>query len=70
MPPSAKVTDITIHGGTIAGPGVTNVIIAGKPAAVATDMHVCVPPPITHQPTVSPFPIGSFTVFIGGKPAL
>jgi len=45
-------------------------MIAGKPAAVAGDMHVCVLPPSGHQPTVSPFPAGSATVMIGGRPAL
>jgi len=46
------------------------VLIAGKPAAVAGDLHVCVLPPSGHQPTVSPFPMGSATVLIGGRPAL
>jgi len=40
------------------------------PAAVAGDMHVCVLPPNSHQPTVSAFPTGSATVTIGGMPAL
>jgi uncharacterized Zn-binding protein involved in type VI secretion len=59
-----------MHGGTIIGPGTPTVLIGGMPAAVATDMHVCVLPPIAHQPTVSVFPMGSTTVLIGGKPAL
>ncbi len=70
MPAAARVGDTTNHGGTIAGPGVPNVLIGGMPAAVATDMHVCALPPNTHQPTAGPFPTGSATVFIGGKPAL
>ena len=70
MPPAAKVTDVTTHGGTIIGPGVPTVLIEGMPAAVATDNHVCALPPNAHQPTVSIFPAGSATVFIGGKPAL
>jgi len=45
-------------------------MIAGKPAAVAGDMHVCALPPSGHQPTASPFPAGSATVMIGGRPAL
>jgi uncharacterized Zn-binding protein involved in type VI secretion len=45
-------------------------MIAGKPAAVAGDMHVCALPPSGHQPTASPFPAGSATVLIGGRPAL
>jgi uncharacterized Zn-binding protein involved in type VI secretion len=40
------------------------------PAAVAGDLHVCSLPPVAHQPTSSPFPMGSATVLIGGSPAL
>lgn len=68
MPAAARVTDVTNHGGTIAGPGEPTVLIGGMPAAVATDMHACaIPPP---HPPVTPFPIGSTSVLIGGKPAL
>jgi uncharacterized Zn-binding protein involved in type VI secretion len=70
MPPAARVTDITNHGGTIVGPGAPTVLIGGKPAAVAGDTHVCSLPPVGHQPTASPFPMGSTTVLIGGMPAL
>ncbi len=70
MPAAARVTDITTHGGTIIGPGVATVLIGGLPAAIATDNHTCVLPPNVHQPTVSPFPMGSDTVFIGSMPAL
>lgn len=70
MPAAARVTDTTNHGGTIVGPGTPTVMIGGKPAAVAGDMHVCSLPPNGHQPTSSPFPAGSGTVMIGGKPAL
>lgn len=70
MPPAAKVGDPSTHGGTIVGPGEATVLIGGMPAAVATDMHVCSLPPNAHQPTSSPFPMGSGTVLIGGKPAL
>jgi len=70
MPAAARITDISTHGGTIIGPGVPTVLIGGMPAAVATDNHVCALPPVGHQPTVSPFPIGSVTVLIGGKQAL
>jgi uncharacterized Zn-binding protein involved in type VI secretion len=45
-------------------------MIGGMPAAVAGDTHVCVLPPNAHQPTSSPFPMGSATVLIEGKPAL
>jgi uncharacterized Zn-binding protein involved in type VI secretion len=70
MPAAARVGDITNHGGTIVGPGVSTVLIGGQPAAVAGDTHVCPLPPNSHQPTVSVFPAGSATVLIGGKPAL
>jgi uncharacterized Zn-binding protein involved in type VI secretion len=70
MPAAARFGDITTHGGTIIGPGVVNVLIDGRPAAVISDMHACVLPPVSHQPTVSPFPSGSATVLIGGRPAV
>lgn len=70
MPAAARFGDITTHGGTIIGPGIPNVIIEGKPAAVVSDLHACALPPTNHQPTVSLFPVGSVTVLIGGKPAL
>ena len=70
MPAAAKVGDVTNHGGTIIGPGEATVLIGGMPAAVAGDNHVCSLPPNAHQPTASPFPMGSTTVLIGGKPAL
>jgi len=70
MPAAARVGDTTNHGGTITGPGAATVMIGGKPAAVAGDLHVCTLPPTGHQPTVSVFPAGSVTVLIGGRPAL
>lgn len=70
MPAAACVGDLSNHGGTITGPGVSTVLVGGKPAAVAGDMHACTLPPNSHQPTVSPFPLGSSTVMIGGRPAL
>jgi uncharacterized Zn-binding protein involved in type VI secretion len=70
MPAAVRVGDVSNHGGTIIGPGVSTVLIGGKPAAVAGDLHVCVLPPAGHQPTVSAFPVGSPTVLIGGRPAL
>lgn len=70
MPPSARVTDTTNHGGTIVGPGVPTVLIGGKPACVMGDNHICSLPPNSHQPTASPFILGSATVLIGGKPAV
>ena len=72
MPPAARVGDTTAHGGTVMGPGVSNVMIGGMPAAVVGDMHVCaiVPTPATPHPTSTPFAAGSATVTIGGKPLL
>lgn len=70
MPPAARVTDTSTHGGTITGPGSSTVMIKGLPAAVAGDMHVCSMPPTVHQPTVSVFPAGSGTVMIQGRPAV
>jgi len=70
MPAAARVGDLSNHGGTITGPGVPTVLMGGMPAAVAGDMHACVLPPNSHQPTVSPFPMGSTTVMIAGRPAL
>ena len=70
MPAAARVGDVTNHGGTIVGPGVSTVLIAGMPASVVGDTHVCVLPPLVHQPTVSAFPMGSATVLIGGVPAI
>ena len=70
MPPAARVTDTTTHGGIITGPGIATVLIGGLPAAVAGDLHVCSLPPTGHQPTVSTFPVGSSSVLIGGRPAL
>jgi uncharacterized Zn-binding protein involved in type VI secretion len=70
MPPAARVTDTTTHGGTITGPGVATVLIKGMPAAVAGDLHTCSLPPNAHPLTVSAFPSGSTTVLIQGRPAL
>jgi len=70
MPNAARVTDVSTHGGSIVGPGESTVLIGGMPACVIGDNHICVLPPNTHQPTVSPFLMGSATVLIGGKPAV
>ena len=67
---AARVGDLSNHGGTILGPGVSNVLIGGKPAAVAGDSHVCSLPPVSHQPTASVFLLGSTIVLIGDRPAL
>ena len=70
MPPAARVGDVSTHGGTITGPGVPTVLIAGQPAAVVGDLHVCPIPPPGHVPTVSPFPMGSTSVMVSGRPVL
>ena len=70
MPAAGRVGDVSTHGGTVIGPGEPTVLIGDMPAAVAGDNHVCVIPPNVHQPTVSPFPMGSTSVLIGGKPAV
>ncbi|WP_338864547.1 PAAR domain-containing protein [Myxococcus stipitatus] len=70
MPAAVKVGDTSNHGGTITGPGESTVLVKGMPGAVAGDLHVCSLPPNGHQPTASPFPSGSATVFFAGRPAL
>jgi len=70
MPAAARVGDVSNHGGTITGPGVSTVLIGGMPAAVVGDLHVCALPPPGHVPTVSPFPAGSTTVMVAGRPAI
>ncbi len=70
MPFAARINDLTAHNGVVSGSGVANVLIGGFPAAVAGDartVHICgLTPP--HSPSL--FPVGSTTVFIGGRPAL
>ncbi len=68
MLPAARLGDLTNHPGTVAGPNVPTVLIAGQPAAVQGDIHVCAMPPAPHSP--NPFVGGSRTVLIGGRPAL
>jgi uncharacterized Zn-binding protein involved in type VI secretion len=70
MPAAARVGDTTAHGGTVVGPGVATVLIAGQPAAVVGDMHACVIPPPPPHPPSTPFVAGSATVLIQGRPAL
>jgi uncharacterized Zn-binding protein involved in type VI secretion len=68
MPAAARVGDTTAHGGTVVGPGVATVLVAGMPAAVLGDMHACVIPP--PHPPATPFAVGSATVVIQGRPAV
>jgi uncharacterized Zn-binding protein involved in type VI secretion len=70
MPPAARVGDATGHPGTVAGPGVPTVLVAGTPAAVVGDIHACAMPPLAGPHPPNPFPKGSATVLIGGRPAL
>ena len=70
MPAAARVGDTTVHGGTVVGPGVATVLIAGQPAAVLGDMHACVIPSPPPHPPSTPFVAGSATVLIQGRPAL
>jgi uncharacterized Zn-binding protein involved in type VI secretion len=67
--PSARLTDMTAHGGTIMGPGVPTVMVGKMPAATILDNHVC--PMVTGVvPHVGgPMTLGSMGVFIGKKPA-
>ncbi len=67
---AARVGDPTLHPGFISGPGMPNVLIGGKPAAVVGDVHTCSMPPTAGPHPPSPFLKGSLTVFIGGRPAL
>ncbi|RDE24682.1 PaaR repeat-containing protein [Motiliproteus coralliicola] len=70
MAGAARLGDTTNHGGTLIGPGNATVLIGGMPAAVLGDTHICSLPPNVHQPTVSPFILGSSTVLIGNVPAI
>jgi uncharacterized Zn-binding protein involved in type VI secretion len=70
MPAAARVGDTTVHGGTVVGPGVAAVLVAGMPAAVVGDSHACVIPSPPPHPPVTPFVVGSTTVMIQGMPAL
>ena len=68
MPAAARLSDVTVHGGSVIGPSVPTVLVGGLPAAVLGDLHSC-PIPLPHPP-VTPFVVGSATVLVGGRPAL
>ncbi|MEO5817964.1 MAG: PAAR domain-containing protein [Gemmatimonadaceae bacterium] len=70
MPPAARLTDRTTHPGLISAPGTPTVLINGLVAASAGDIHICLMPPLAGPHPPAPFPMGSVTVFIGGRPAL
>ena len=72
MPPAARLTDmhtcpmssgpVPHVGGPIVSPGVPTVLIEYLPAAVVTDMCICVGPPDVIVK-------GSMSVVVGGRPA-
>jgi uncharacterized Zn-binding protein involved in type VI secretion len=67
--PSARVGDVTNHGGSITGPGVPTVLIEGRFPAVLGDQTTC---PLFDGVVLhvgGPIVTASATVFIGGKPA-
>jgi uncharacterized Zn-binding protein involved in type VI secretion len=67
---AARLLDVTLHPGTVGGPGVPTVLIGGRVAAVVGDTHICAfPPPAGPHPS-NTFPTGSLTVRIGGRGAL
>ena len=70
MPPAARVHDPTPHPGVVRGPGARTVLVNGRAAAAAGDIHICSMPPNAgpHPPT--PFAKGSATVLAGGRPML
>ena len=70
MPSAARIGEQTSHPGTIAGPGVSTVLIGGQPAAVAGDTHVCALPPNAGPHPATPLIQGSSSVLIGGRPAM
>lgn len=67
---AARVGDLSAHGGLVSGPGVSNVLIGGMPAAVAGDLHTCPLAWVLVPHAVTPFTVGSATVLIAGRPAL
>lgn len=69
MAQAARVGDPAGHPGTVSGPGVTSVLIGGKPAAVQGTNHTCAMPPEVGPHSPSPISRGSSTVFIGGNQA-
>jgi uncharacterized Zn-binding protein involved in type VI secretion len=69
MPPAAKIQAATNHPGHISGPGASEVLIDGTPAATVGDTHICAMPPKAGPHPPSPIEKGSATVFIQGQPA-
>jgi uncharacterized Zn-binding protein involved in type VI secretion len=59
---AARLTDLTVTGDPIIGPGVPNVLIGGLPASVIGDL-------VSGVAVVGTIVSGSVTVLIGGRPA-
>lgn len=67
--PAARVGDITLHGGVIAGPGCLTVVIGTQPAACVGDMQVCPMVDVLKPHVGGPITKGCPSVLIGGRPA-
>lgn len=63
MPQAARVTDLTVTGDPITGPGVATVLIGGLPASVLGDL-------VSGTVCVGAVTKGSATVSIMGRPAV
>jgi uncharacterized Zn-binding protein involved in type VI secretion len=66
--PAARMGDTTAHGGVLVV-GCPTVLIGGKPAARASDMHTCPLVTVLVPHVGGPVALGSATVLIGGLPA-
>ena len=62
MFPAAQLGSVTATGDAVTGPGVPNVLIGGRPAAVVGDT-------VTGSVMTGAISQGSATVLIGGRPA-
>jgi len=66
---AARVFDLTVHGGAIAGPGCLSVLIGGLSAACLGDMQVCPMIDVLKPHVGGPITQGCPSVFIGGRAA-
>ena len=62
MFPAARLTDLTVTGDLITGPGMPTVQIGSMPASVVGDA-------VAGTACVGAITVGSFTVLIGNRPA-
>lgn len=62
MFPAARLTDLTVTGDPITGPGVPNVLIEKLVASVVSDL-------VSGTACTGSITLGSMTVLIGGRPA-